>query len=184
MFPSYLEKPHNLSFKGQDSNETILLVLRAHPITNIPWILRALVVFLLPVFVPRFIEWTQITIPSLPEDLTLSFLIVNYLVVLVIVFEGFLHWYFNVDIITTKRIVDLEFESILSHNVDGAPLQSVEEANGRVAGIFGMLFHFGNVSVQTAGAKLSIQFINVPNPVRVADIVLDQADHVKKGLGE
>ncbi|MBI2600518.1 PH domain-containing protein [Candidatus Daviesbacteria bacterium] len=178
---SYLENPHNISFEGQDNDEKILLVLRAHPITNLGWIFFAILVFSVPFLVPQLIVLTGITLPNIAEEILLGFLIINYLLVLVIVFEGFLYWYFNVSILTNKRIIDIDFESLLYKKVDLAPLSNVEEANSHVKGIIGTVFNFGDVLIQTAGASVGIDLKNVPDPHKVADRVMDEAHLSKKG---
>jgi len=96
-------------------------------------------------------------------------------VVLIIAFEGFLYWYFNVTLITAQKIIDIDFEPVLYKGVDLAPLSKIEETDSKTAGIFGTFFNFGNVAVQTAGATVAIEMRNVPRPAHVADIILDQA---------
>lgn len=177
MFPSYIEYPSNLFFEGQDADEQIVLLVRAHPITNLAWIIPAVLIFFLPLFLPPLTLKLGFDFSLLPDTYLSAFLIINYLLVLVIVFEGFLYWYFNVNILTKKRIIDLDFESILFKNVDQAPLTQIQEANGQVGGLLGTIFNFGHVFVQTAGAKVAIDMKDVPNPTAVADKVLDEAAH-------
>lgn len=178
---SYQEYPQSCRFEGQKPDEKIVLLLRAHPVTNISWIIPAVLVFLLPFFLPSFIPLMGISFPTLPESFISAFLIINYLIVLVIVLEGFLFWYFNVNLITNKRLIDVDFHSILKGNIDHAPLDSVQEASGHVAGLLGIIFHYGDVFVQTAGATVSVDFHKVPNPNKVSDIILEQAKLFKGG---
>lgn len=175
MFSAYLENPTNCFFEGQDSDENIILLLRAHIITNLSWIIPAALLVSLPYYLPKFISFAGFSLKGLPETFTTAFLIINYLLVLVISFEGFLNWYFNVNIVTNKRIVDIDFHSILFRNVDLAPLSSIQEASGQVGGLLGIIFNFGDVFIQTAGARVSLDFHNVPNPTKVADIIMDSA---------
>lgn len=174
MFPSYVEHPQNCRFEGQDPDEKILLLLRAHPITNIPWIIGAIFVFVVPFAVPILLPFTGFSLIGLPESFLLILLIINYLLVLIIVFEGFLNWYFNVTLITNEKVIDIDFE-LLYKAVDLAPLQKIEETDSVTAGIIGTIFNFGDVFVQTAGAKVAIEMKNIPKPAVVADIILDLA---------
>lgn len=177
---AYQEYPNNCYFEGQDADERIILLLRAHPVTNLTWIIPAVAIFLLPFIIPVLLPFLSLPKITLPQYLILMMLIINYLIVLVIVFEGFLGWYFNVDIITNKKIVDVDFHSLMSKNIDLAPLSSIQEASGRVAGILGIIFHYGPVDVQTAGANVSVDFHNVPEPNKVADIIMDAVDKASK----
>lgn len=181
MFPSYVENPPNCHFEGQDSDEQILLLLRAHPITNLPWIILSLLVFSLPFVVPPLSPLVGFNFSALPPTYQIILTIIDYLVVLLIVFEGFLYWYFNVNIISSKRIIDIDFSSVILKNIDLAPLRNVEEADSAEGGLFGTIFNFGHVSIQTAGAQVAILMKNVPSPAVVADFILDLADKQKKG---
>lgn len=175
MFASYIVHPQNCRFEGQDPEEKILLLLRAHPITNIPWILFSIFVFFLPLLVPKVANLLNFDLSLIPPNFTLIYLIINYLVVLIIVFEGFLNWYFNASLITNEKIVDIDFEHLLYKGVDLAPLVKIEEADSVTAGILGTIFNFGDVKVQTAGAQVAIEMKKIPKPSTVADLILDLA---------
>ena len=175
MFSSYVENPDN-RFEGQDPDEQITLLLRSHPITNLPWIFWALVLSFMPFILPVVAAALGLSGPTnLPSSYYTAILIINYLLVWIIIFEGFLNWYFNVYILTNKRVMDITFSSILLKSVDLAPLENVEEADSTTSGLLGTIFNFGDVAIQTAGAKVAVHMIKVPNPSQVADLVLDKA---------
>lgn len=173
MFSSYAEHPVSHSFEGQDPDEKILLLLRAHPITNIPWILFAFFVFITPFIIKLTLPFLGFNLVSIPQNFILIFLIINYLLVLIIAFEGFLGWYFNATLITNEEVVDINFEHLLYKAINLAPLLKIEEADSAVSGIIGTIFNYGNVKVQTAGANVAIEMKNVPHPALVADMILD-----------
>lgn len=175
MFPAFIRHPHNCRYQGQDEDENILLLLRAHPVTNLPWIILSIVVFLIPFWLPQIVPFLGLDFSFVPQSFWTVLLIVNYLLVLTIVFEGFLGWYFNVNLLTDKKIVDIDFNSILSKNIDLALLRDVQETRSHLAGIIGMIFNFGDVYVQTAAAKESIDLKDVPHPDIVSDIIMDEA---------
>lgn len=173
MLSAYIERPTNCRFEGQDPDEKILLLLRAHLITNLPWIITSIFVFIVPFVLPKIASMVGFPLPSVPQNFLIIFLIINYLLVLVIVFEGFLGWYFNATVITNEKIIDMDFESLLYKGVDLAPLSKIEETDSVIAGIAGTVFNFGNVKVQTAGATVAIEMRNIPKPAQVADMILD-----------
>ncbi|MBI2020609.1 hypothetical protein HYS94_04275 [Candidatus Daviesbacteria bacterium] len=178
MFPAYLENPPNCSFEGQDATEKILLLLRAHPITNLKWIIPAILLFLAPFFVPSLARFFNFDLSAIPASFEVVFLIINYLLVLVITFEGFLYWYFNVYIVTDKNIVDIDFHSILFKNIDVAPLRNIEDTSSSMGGILSAIFNYGDVFIQTAGATKNIDLHQVPKPHHVADFILDEAHKI------
>jgi len=175
MFPAYAEYPKDCLFEGQDPNEKILLLLRAHPITNLSWILASIIVFFVPFLVPRVMLFLGFDLGVLPQTFQLILLIINYLLVLIIVYEGFLYWYFNVTLVTNEKVVDIDFAQLLYKGVDLAPLTKIEETDSVIAGIVGTIFNFGNVKIQTAGATVAIEMKNIPKPSLVADLILDLA---------
>lgn len=175
MFSSYIENPTNCRFEGQDPNEKILLLLRAHPITNLKWIIAAVLLALTPFLVPLVFSQLNLGLPPIPSTFNLVFLLINYLLVVTVILEGFLYWYFNVYIVTDKNIVDVDFHSILFKNIDVAPLRNIEDTSSSMGGLLSSLFHYGDVSVQTAGAAKNIDLTSVPRPHHVADFILDEA---------
>ena len=178
MFTSYLENPTDCRFEGQDQDEKILLLLRAHFITNLKWIVPAVLLFLLPFFVPTMFLLINFDLSVVPITYGIVFLLINYLLVSVILFEGFLHWYFNVYIVTDKNIVDVDFHSILSKNIDVAPLRNIEDTSSLMAGILQSIFNYGHVYIQTAGNARNIDFESVARPHQVADFILDEAHKI------
>ena len=181
MLSSYIVHPKNCSFEGQDADEKILLLLRAHPITNLAWIIPAVLIFSIPFFIPKILPLVNLDLSMLPEAFKQIFLIINYLLVLVVVFEGFLFWYFNVYIVTSKNIIDIDFHSILFKNIDIAPLRNIEDVSSSMGGILQAVFHYGNVFIQTAGTSRNIDFVSVPKPHQVADFILDEVHKIHGG---
>ena len=178
MFSSYVENPTHCSFEGQNPEEKILLLLRAHPITNLSWILLTLLTLSLPFIIPRFLPFLGIQPNSIPYSYWLTFLIMDFLLALTIIFEGFLYWYFNVYIVTDKNIIDVDFHSILFKNIDVAPLRNIEDTSSSMGGILNSIFHYGDVFIQTAGSSRNIDLHSVPRPHHVADFILDEAHKI------
>ena len=74
-------------------------------------------------------------------------------------------------IVTNKRIIDIDFSSILYRETTEARLANVEDITSKQVGYFGSFFHYGNVFVQTAGTYTNIEFLNVPEPAEVVEII-------------
>ena len=181
MFSCYVEHPDNVRFEGQDNDENIILLLRAHPVTALYWIIPALLIFAFPFFLPSILTSLNIDLSFVPDVYRMVFLLINYLLVLVIVFQGFLNWYFNVNILTDKKLIDIDFYSVLLKHIDHALLRDVQEASARVGGILQMVFNYGDVLVQTAASEEGIDFRSVPMPDRVADLIMDTALKNREG---
>lgn len=157
------EKVH---FETQEEEEEILVILRQHWLTNIPWLFLSLVMFWAPV-VLRFFPLLE----SFPLRFRLFFVVAWYLVTLMFVFERFLVWFFNLCIITDERVIDVDFLNLTTRRVADADIDKIQDVTFTNSGAVGTIFNFGSVLVQTAAEQREFAFENVPNPARVADIL-------------
>ncbi len=157
----------DVKFDTQESDEEIILVLRAHPITQISWginsIFLLLVLIIANIFFTNFLNPIQLTYMSLMGIL----FIISY------AWLNFLLYFFNVGLVTNKRVIDIDFYSILYREVSETRISKVEDITAKSAGYFGSLFNYGNVYVQTAGAEVNIEFDSVPEPSEVVKIIND-----------
>jgi len=184
MFPTYVEHPRNVKFEGQDPDEKILLLLRAHPVTNLPWVFFVLILFFVPFLIPTIATLTGFNLSVFPQTFQIIFFMIDYLLIFSTIYDGLLYWYFNVTIITNKKLIDIDFVNLLYKSVEIAPLHKIEEADSITAGLFGSFFNFGDIAIQTAGAHVAIKVKNIIRPSIVADIILDMAGKPLKQLEE
>lgn len=181
-YSSLLKNPANVSFCGADKGEEVILLLRRHVITNVPWILSGIVMFLFPTLLSFMVSFGQITIfDFLPINYRLVLLAFWYLLSITVLFENYLVWFFNVYLVTNKRLVDVDFLGFLNINVTDAPIKNVQDITYTVSGLAQTFFRFGDVNVQTAGEKREIEFELVPNPEYVQDVISDLASGVRGG---
>lgn len=179
MLHSFIENPLNYKFEGQDEDEDIIFLVRAHPITNLSWIALAILIFTVPYLVLKFVPLIGVNLNLIPEKFLLTFLIIDYLLVLVTVFEGFLGWYFNVYIVTNKKIVDIDFSSVLAKNIDLALLRDIQEADTHMVGLWSLIFDYGDIIIQTAAAQVRMDFKSVPYPNQISDRIMDLAERTR-----
>lgn len=159
--------PHNgVRFETQDPEENILMILRRHWITNIPWVLMAALLFFAPAVLVSFPLLT-----SFPWRFQLVFVIVWYLVLMMFAFEKFLTWFYNMTIITDERIVDIDFINLTTKKVSDCDLDKIQDVSFSNSGAIGTIFNFGNVTVQTAAEIVEFVFEDVPRPAKVAEVL-------------
>lgn len=185
-FPSLFETPDKIHYCDQEEDERIELMLRQHWVTNIPWIVIALIAIIAPPIiiqlnnigdVLRFILPTPIQIPS---NIWVAVVILWYMLTLVLVIEKFLFWYFNVYIVTNKHLIDIDFNSLLSRDITESQIRDVQSLSTKLAGIIGQIFYFGDVTVETAAKKQKIEFLKIPRPDFVADRIQDLEEELTK----
>lgn len=163
---AYMVNPKELHFETQDREEKIFLLLRRHVVTNLRWILTALLFMVVPVFSPLFPVFG-----FLPMRFQLLFLVLWYLLITAYVFEHFLSWYYNVYIITDERIVDVDFHSLMYKEVAQAKIDNIQDVTFVMGGLSSSWFNYGTVFIQTAGEQREFDFDDVPHPNRVAKIL-------------
>ncbi len=172
----FMSFPKNLSFLGKEKEENVVLIVRTHWIFYIPHVLLGFLAFLLPFLF-------KLVVPDLQNNgaLFLVFFVMSLMIFLSVVVFALIKWYFNVNIITDQRVVDLDFTSVMSHTSSEARLERIEDVTHKQIGLIGSVFDVGTVYIQTAGAKAEIEFDNIPRPREVQDILYDLLEAKQKG---
>ncbi len=172
----------NCTFESQSENEKILLLLRAHFVTNVPWIFITIVLLLI---VPA-IQISQVLEPliaafKLPAKGLEGLELLWYLFVFAYAFQNFLSWYFNIYIVTNLRVVDMDFFQLLYRKISTGELEQIEDVSSSMGGVAQLLFNYGDIRIQTAAEEEQFLFSRVPKPALVQKII---EDAVHKGKNE
>ncbi len=165
---SFLMRPHGVSFETREDEEQIILFLRKHFVTNVPWIFISFVMFL----VPTVVTSTNI-LSTVPANFRFIFMMIWYLVSVAYTLESFLTWFFNVYIITDERIVDVDFYNLTYKEVSDANLDKIEDVTYKMGGVIRTLFNYGDVLIQTAAEVTNFDFLAVPYPDKVVKVLQD-----------
>jgi len=172
--------PQSVRFQSQDDDEDVFILLRQHWATNIPWVFNLLIGIVVPFAVITLIS----SLPSGADLFEFPYLVCAwvawYVVLLTYTFMKFLKWYFNVYIVTSDRILDLDFYGLLNHKISEASLSNIEDVSSGHFGLWQNLFDFGTVKIQTAAETAEFRFDNVPKPGYVQDKIMDLASLLKK----
>lgn len=162
---AFAAKPIRTHFATQEEGEQLILLLRRHPVTQVSWMIIALVAAFIPVFFNpgEFFSF-------LPAGYGFAINFIWYAAILVFIFQSFLSWYYNVFIVTDERVVDVDFISMLYRNISSAKLNSIEDVTATSSGALHTIFDYGTVTIQTAGAKPEIEFEDVPHPNTIVEL--------------
>ena len=180
LFHSFETNTKGICFQGKDDDEQILYVLRRHFIINFKWVVLTFLFLFVPVLVSAvLLPGLQNESQARPSKFIFAASLFWYLFVFGFVIERFLHWFFNIFIITTKKIVDMDFFNLLHRNISETPLQNIEDVTYEIKGLAGIVFNYGVVTIQTAGEKREFEFEHLGNPSKIADIVSDLVRGVK-----
>lgn len=171
MFSSFLVKPTGISFETQDEIEIIELLLRKHPITQLEWILVALILLITPIIIFPLLISNNLIPAGIPVSIQTLIILVWYMFSFTYIFVNFLLWYFTVSIVTNQRIVDIDFDNILHKTFSATTISKVEDVSMRKGGVIRAIFDFGDVHVQTAGEQKEFEFLAVPHPDIVVEVI-------------
>ncbi len=169
---AYCPTPEGVGFDLQHDTEVVLLVLRQHPIVNVPWVLITLALALIPIF---FFPITPI-FDFLPTRFHLVTALAWYVMVLGYALEKFFVWFFNIYIITDERVIDVDFYNLLFKRMSEAKIEKIEDMTATNSGLLQSVVDFGSLNIQTAGEVPEIEFEKIPHPSRVQKLLSELID--------
>lgn len=176
---SYSFMPQEVSFETQDPGEVIILLLRRHLITNLPWIILGTILIIIPLFIFPIII-TNISLAIIPLQF-ITFLILGwYLLTSSYILVNFILWYFNVSIVTNERVIDIDFINLLNKKFAETRIARIEDVTMRTGGFIRSFFDYGDVLVQTAAHEQVFQFYAVPHPDKVVRIINELMERVEE----
>jgi hypothetical protein len=161
--------PEGVGFASQERDEEIVLLMRKHWFTNMKWVGISLLLSILPGAFWLLPVWPGAE--AFNYKLMLSLL--WYLLVSAYVVEGALGWLFNVYIVTTDRIVDIDFYNVLHREVSEAEFEKIQDVTVRTGGFWAAIFNYADILIQTAAEKAEFEFLAVPHAEKVAQIIRD-----------
>lgn len=165
---SYSYYPDNVNFENREKEEKVILLLRRHPVTNLGWITVGALMFLAPIVLSGFP-----ILSFLPARFQLIAVLGWYMVSFAFVLEKFVVWYYDIFIITSERVLDIDFYNLIYKEVTDASLDKIQDVTYAVGGVARAVFNYGDVVIQTAGEMENLKFEGVPWPDRVAKILQD-----------
>ena len=181
IFNAILKNPKGIRFESQEQKEDLHFLLRRHPITNLGWLIFSFLLIVTPLIGMLYISNSDInTFQFIAAEYQLIILIMWYSLTMLYTFESFLIWYFNVYIITNKRVIDVDFKGFWGKRVSEASLENVEDVTYKTSKFLHILFDYGDIFMQTAAERTEFEFSSVPEPALVHDKLTDLVQKYKR----
>ncbi len=165
---AYCYFPDDVDFETRERKEKVVLLLRRHPITNVGWILIAVLMIFAPLTLGAFP-----IISFLPGNFQFIVILGWYLITTAFVLENFLTWFFNVNIITDERIIDIDFHNLIYKEVSDCKIDNIEDVTYKMGGVVRTIFNYGDLYIQTAAEVPTFEFLAVPTPSKVSEVLRD-----------
>lgn len=169
MLSSFIVRPNGFRFETQEEKEEILLFMRQHPIVLVGGIIATVGLFLLPGLLVSLLFGSGLLPSSIPPGYFFVLPLLWYLGLWGFAFTNFLHWYYNVYVVTNERVVDIDWISLLYKQLSSTQLEKIQDVTYKQGGVLDSFFDFGNVFIQTAGTEPNFEFEAVPKPNEVVE---------------
>lgn len=171
LFAAFCQDPTDVSFQTQEPNEQVLLFIRRHFVTNVPWIVFTIALASIPLIFLFGMPQSASPLSFLPQEFSLVGIVFFYAALFGYAFVNFMTWYYNIGIVTNQRVVDIDFSDIVYHDVAQTKLNLIDDVNYTQSGFIRTFFNYGDVFIQTAGGKENLEFLAVPTPARATHIL-------------
>lgn len=145
--------------------EKLILLLRSHPLTQLPWIFTTVVLLFFPVPV------SMVLAQFLSPGQIFFFIGFTFLLIFSYSFMNILIWLFNVGIVTDQRVIDLDYANVLQKELTEAANADIADVTAKFSGFIPTFFDYGDVLIQTAGVAQGVEFLRVPHPSKAASII-------------
>lgn len=180
-FSSVASFASNICVDGQNQGEYVLLFVRQHLVILIFNILF----YTLVLFFPQILRWI---LSYLDQNILGSYLgiesfwgtkwwlLINigwFAYILTGYFNIFFRWFYNINILTTERFLDIDFLGIFETQIETATIKDIEDAKDTQNGLFQSIFNMGDITVLTASGGTIFNLNNVPMAHKVRDFIMD-----------
>lgn len=173
--------PHQgtmLNFPGKEIDEQVFIFVRRYPLAFLPTLALLVGVTILGITMIYFLGIGGVFSVSQQVLLGSAFLMFMMLFALI----EFIDFYFDLYIVTDRRIVDIDQLKLFNRDVATLLLDDVQDAKAKTKGVLATFFSFGDVSIQSAGAQANFMFDDVKNPEAIAAMIIDLSDQSHRGV--
>lgn len=165
-FRAFNIMPGRIRFENQEARERIILLLRQHWVTQVHWVIMAI----LGLAVPLILNWIPI-FDFLSGNYQFMIIVIWYLLLTAFVYENFIDWYYQVFIITDERIIDINFTNLIYKQLSEAKIDNIEDITYTQGGVIRAMLDYGDVTMQTAGTEREFIIEAAPDPNKIVKVV-------------
>ncbi len=170
--------PEDLS---ESTREQVCLFIRKSWFVILPtFILVALLVLAFWMIIFLLIYFVPVIFQTSLKNFIVIFGSIYFLILAFYLLVSWVNYYFDIGIVTSKRLMDIDQRSIFHRTISELPLVRIQDVKVDVKGFWASYLHFGDVFIETAGEAPNFQFNYVPHPYRVADQILKLYSEAKK----
>lgn len=133
---------------------------------SIGWIFSILI----PIFIFSIIESIEIiTFSGNPNALLMIFVFTWIFIVWNFIFVEWTDYYLDILVITNKHLIDIEQKGLFVRDVAVTSLENVEDITTVITGFVATVIGYGDLKVQSAGAKTEFIIKDIDSPTLVRE---------------
>lgn len=177
--------PIGFNFPGKEKDEQVVLLLRRHLFILLKQNLLFLIYFSIPVAIYILAKFWFTFILNFPVYPVFVLVVSTYYsFFLLFLLIEWIDYYFDVWVVTDKRLIDVDQVGLFKRVVSETRLDRIQDATVEINGMFPTLFHYGNIHIQTAARTQRFVIRQVSEPTRVRSTVLNMYDKYVQHLGQ
>lgn len=144
------------TFEGQRTNEEVVYVFRRHILTSIRGFF--FLIFMIAAGSVPMMIW--------PSEQNMVFVWMGAVIVgLLGMGYSYLLWYFSFYIVTNQRLRQTRQKGLFKKTVVDLDLENIQSASFGVPGVFGSMFNYGTILIQTSAGDLVLSMVSHPETV-------------------
>lgn len=181
--------PKNATFATQNPDENVVMVVRKHIFRNISWVINALLAFFLPLIMVSLVtSWdmnyndgqflNSDILRSVNAGMLTAILLFYYGFVATYIYFSYIHWFYDVFIITNNRYISIDFDILNGRTIVDLPLSDIIDVSEKVLGFLPAMIGYGNIEFKTLSEKF-IVLDNIPYPTWFRDSFVDLIQFIR-----
>lgn len=178
------------AFPGQGQNEPVFIFLRRYFIAFLPYAFMgiAMVGVCIAIFAGAY--YTLTASGDAPSS---NIALYNWIIALggcfglfsiIFIAVAWLDFYFDINIVTNRRVVDVNQNGLFNREISELSLEDVEDVSVKYSGVLQTFFNYGEILIQTAGTQSNFAFHDIRNPRDVASIIVDLSEQAKRNVAQ
>ena len=144
------------TFEGQRANEEIVYVFRRHILTSIKGLFFLIFMAVIGFFPQLMWSDNQMMVFVWMGAVIVGLLGMGY---------SYLLWYFSFYIVTNQRLRQTRQKGLFKKTVVDLSLENIQSASFGVPGLFGSMFDYGTILIQTGAGDLVLSMVSHPEKV-------------------
>ncbi|MCK9415809.1 MAG: hypothetical protein PHG60_02060 [Candidatus Dojkabacteria bacterium] len=171
--------PKNVRFDRKEEGEEIIMITRKHWTAYFTHILVAILIPIVPIAL-LFISSNSTDIYG-KVTIYLGLFVASIVISVNVIITAIVQWYYNISIITDKRILSLKVTSIFQHSYTEILWRKIQDVSHDSIGLLSSIFDIGNIYIDTAGEGIDLTLRFVPKPRNVQEVINNLVDLAHDG---